>query len=179
MPVRGAQGVTSPLAGQMFFRMSLFSVFGGAKRWLGTNPDGSARKLTTADFFKARNQLHTQHPLPQELQQCHDHRHATSRADDRPGWPLLLGCALNGSGVAVSTARSQFKPDFVLRTQRVLNGCVMVTAERCRANSDRQPARRDTADYGGSASRTFGICRDEAHSILGAGKPPYAPAAGP
>mmetsp|Transcript_18660 Transcript_18660/g.56392 ORF Transcript_18660/g.56392 Transcript_18660/m.56392 type:complete len:308 (+) Transcript_18660:164-1087(+) len=47
------KGVSSPLAGQMFFRMSLFSVFGGAKRWLGTNPDGSTRTLSTADFFKA------------------------------------------------------------------------------------------------------------------------------
>lgn len=61
--MRGTQGVTSPLAGQMFFRMSLFSVFGGAKRWLGTNPDGSARQLTTADFFKARNSCTLDNPL--------------------------------------------------------------------------------------------------------------------
>lgn len=47
------KGVASPLAGQMFFRMSLFSTFGGAKRWLGTNADGSARQLQTADFYKA------------------------------------------------------------------------------------------------------------------------------
>eukprot|EP00887_Chlorella_sp_A99_P003975 scaffold11.g3975.t1 len=47
------KGVASPLAGQMFFRATLFSAFGASKRWLGTNPDGSARPLTDADFFKA------------------------------------------------------------------------------------------------------------------------------
>lgn len=47
------KGVTSPLAGQVVFRMSLFSVFGGAKRWLGTTSDGSKRTLSTADFYKA------------------------------------------------------------------------------------------------------------------------------
>ena len=45
--------MSSPLAGQMLFRMTLFSTFGWAKRWLGTNPDGSERQLTTADLFKA------------------------------------------------------------------------------------------------------------------------------
>ncbi|PRW60530.1 mitochondrial carrier [Chlorella sorokiniana] len=47
------KGVTSPLAGQMFFRATLFSAFGASKRWLATNPDGSTRQLTSADFFKA------------------------------------------------------------------------------------------------------------------------------
>lgn len=43
----------SPLAGQMFFRASLFSAFGASQRWLGTNADGTPRKLSTADFYKA------------------------------------------------------------------------------------------------------------------------------
>jgi solute carrier family 25 carnitine/acylcarnitine transporter 20/29 len=47
------KGVASPLAGQMVFRMTLFSAFGGAKRWLSTNADGSTRPLVTSDFFKA------------------------------------------------------------------------------------------------------------------------------
>lgn len=47
------KGVTSPLAGQMFFRATLFSAFGASKRWLGTNADGSTRALETLDFFKA------------------------------------------------------------------------------------------------------------------------------
>lgn len=47
------KGVTSPLAGQMFFRATLFGAFGGSKRWLGTNSDGSARALSTLDFYKA------------------------------------------------------------------------------------------------------------------------------
>ncbi|KAL4421587.1 hypothetical protein ABPG75_010878 [Micractinium tetrahymenae] len=47
------KGVTSPLAGQMFFRATLFSAFGASKRWLATNPDGTTRALTTADYFKA------------------------------------------------------------------------------------------------------------------------------
>ena len=50
----GEQGVTSPLAGQMFFRATLFGAFGWAKRWLATNADGSERPLTTLDFYKAR-----------------------------------------------------------------------------------------------------------------------------
>jgi len=50
----GPQGVTSPLAGQMFFRATLFGAFGWAKRWLATNPDGSTRPLVTSDFYKAR-----------------------------------------------------------------------------------------------------------------------------
>lgn len=49
----GAQGVTSPLMGQMFFRASLFGAFGASKRWLATNPDGSARPLQRSDFYKA------------------------------------------------------------------------------------------------------------------------------
>ena len=47
------QGVASPLAGQMFFRATLFSAFGASKRWLGTNPDGTMRELSDADYFKA------------------------------------------------------------------------------------------------------------------------------
>ena len=47
------KGVTSPLAGQMFFRATLFSAFGASKRWLGTTADGTTRALTTADFYKA------------------------------------------------------------------------------------------------------------------------------
>lgn len=47
------KGVTSPLAGQMFFRATLFSAFGASKRWLATNPDGSTRALSTADYYKA------------------------------------------------------------------------------------------------------------------------------
>jgi solute carrier family 25 carnitine/acylcarnitine transporter 20/29 len=47
------QGVASPLAGQMFFRASLFGAFGESKRWLATNADGSTRALRTADYYKA------------------------------------------------------------------------------------------------------------------------------
>ena len=47
------QGVTSPLAGQMFFRATLFGVFGESKRWLARkNPDGTARPLLISDFYK-------------------------------------------------------------------------------------------------------------------------------
>lgn len=38
---------------QMFFRATLFSAFGASKRWLATNPDGSTRTLSTADYYKA------------------------------------------------------------------------------------------------------------------------------
>lgn len=44
--------MTSPLAGQMFFRATLFGAFGASKRYLSTNADGSTRPLTTADFYK-------------------------------------------------------------------------------------------------------------------------------
>jgi len=47
------KGVASPLAGQMFFRATLFSTFGASKRWLSTNADGTTRALTDIDFFKA------------------------------------------------------------------------------------------------------------------------------
>jgi hypothetical protein len=47
------QGVTSPLAGQIVFRATLFGAFGAAKRWLSTNSDGTTRALTTLDFYKA------------------------------------------------------------------------------------------------------------------------------
>lgn len=46
------QGVTSPLAGQMLFRASLFGAFGESKRWLAKNPDGTSRALRPADFYK-------------------------------------------------------------------------------------------------------------------------------
>lgn len=168
--------MTSPLAGQMFFRMSLFSVFGGAKRWLGTNPDGSARQLTTADFFKARHQLHTCQPIARELQQCHDHLHATCRADDRPG-PAIPArlcpvwrrcCRLHRPRTAQATLCSQRSP----------NGGVTVAAGQCTASNYRQPSLRGTAEFAGSTSSTFGVCRDAAHCILGTGGPPHAPAEG-
>jgi solute carrier family 25 (mitochondrial carnitine/acylcarnitine transporter), member 20/29 len=47
------KGVTSPLAGQMFFRASLFGAFGESKRWLATNADGTSRALQPLDFYKA------------------------------------------------------------------------------------------------------------------------------
>lgn len=47
------KGVTSPLAGQMFFRASLFGAFGESKRWLGRNADGTTRPLVASDFYKA------------------------------------------------------------------------------------------------------------------------------
>ena len=37
----------------MFFRASLFTAFGASQRYIGTNADGTVRKLTTADFYKA------------------------------------------------------------------------------------------------------------------------------
>jgi len=37
----------------MVFRASLFSTFGAAKRWLGTDASGNAKPLTAADFYKA------------------------------------------------------------------------------------------------------------------------------
>lgn len=51
-PCALAQGVQSPLAGQIVFRSVLFGAFGAAKRWLSTNADGTVRPLTTADFYK-------------------------------------------------------------------------------------------------------------------------------
>lgn len=47
------KGVTSPLAGQMLFRASLFSSYGWAKRWLATNSDGTTRPLTDRDYYIA------------------------------------------------------------------------------------------------------------------------------
>jgi hypothetical protein len=47
------QGVASPLAGQMFFRASLFAAFGASKRWLATGADGKPRPLAAADYYKA------------------------------------------------------------------------------------------------------------------------------
>ena len=47
------KGVSSPLMGQMFFRATLFGAFGQAKRWLGTNADGTSRSLKPSDFYAA------------------------------------------------------------------------------------------------------------------------------
>ena len=58
-----AQGVQSPLAGQIVFRSVLFGAFGAAKRWLSTNADGTVRPLTTADFYKV-SLLSCPHKLP-------------------------------------------------------------------------------------------------------------------
>ena len=44
------KGVTSPLAGQMVFRATLFGAFGESKRWLS---DGGAKALTPAQYFQA------------------------------------------------------------------------------------------------------------------------------
>ena len=44
------KGVTSPLAGQMVFRATLFGAFGESKRWLS---EGGTRPLTTAQYFQA------------------------------------------------------------------------------------------------------------------------------
>ena len=74
------QGVTSPLAGQMFFRASLFSAFGASKRWLGTDADGNARQLTASDFYKVHTArvvlkavLHD-HLCSVHVQQCKPHQ---------------------------------------------------------------------------------------------------------
>lgn len=34
-------------------RATLFGAFGGSKRWLATNADGTMRPLSTLDFYKA------------------------------------------------------------------------------------------------------------------------------
>jgi solute carrier family 25 (mitochondrial carnitine/acylcarnitine transporter), member 20/29 len=47
------KGVAAPLAGQMFFRATLFSALGSSKRWLSTEADGTRRPLTTLDCYKA------------------------------------------------------------------------------------------------------------------------------
>eukprot|EP01062_Namystynia_karyoxenos_P062889 TRINITY_DN55747_c0_g1_i1.p1 TRINITY_DN55747_c0_g1~~TRINITY_DN55747_c0_g1_i1.p1 ORF type:complete len:303 (+),score=64.28 TRINITY_DN55747_c0_g1_i1:81-989(+) len=47
------RGVSSPLAGQMFFRASLFGTYGGTKRLLSQGPDGTQRELGLADFVLA------------------------------------------------------------------------------------------------------------------------------
>lgn len=47
------KGVAAPLAGQMFFRATLFSALGGAKRWLSTEADGTRRALTTLHCYMA------------------------------------------------------------------------------------------------------------------------------
>jgi len=47
------KGVTSPLAGQMFFRASMFSAFGASKRWLATDASGSVQPLTIGQGYLA------------------------------------------------------------------------------------------------------------------------------
>eukprot|EP00892_Ulva_mutabilis_P002063 jgi/Ulvmu1/11858/UM081_0016.1 len=47
------KGVAAPLAGQMFFRATLFSALGSSKRWLSTDSDGNRRQLTMLDCYKA------------------------------------------------------------------------------------------------------------------------------
>lgn len=47
------KGVAAPLAGQLMFRASMFTAFGASKRFLEQNADGTTRKLTNADFYKA------------------------------------------------------------------------------------------------------------------------------
>lgn len=47
-----AQGVTSPLAGQMLFRSIMFGAFGQTKTWFATNKDGSVRAPRYSDFYK-------------------------------------------------------------------------------------------------------------------------------
>ena len=47
------KGVTSPLAGQMFFRAALFSSLGSAKRFLATHPDGTKKPLSISDCYVA------------------------------------------------------------------------------------------------------------------------------
>lgn len=47
------KGVAAPLAGQMFFRATLFSALGSSKRWLSTDADGNRRQLTMLDCYKA------------------------------------------------------------------------------------------------------------------------------
>lgn len=47
------KGVAAPLAGQMFFRATLFSALGSSKRWLSTDAEGNRRDLTMLDCYKA------------------------------------------------------------------------------------------------------------------------------
>lgn len=47
------KGVAAPLAGQMFFRATLFSALGASKRWLSTAPDGTRKPLSVADCYLA------------------------------------------------------------------------------------------------------------------------------
>jgi len=68
-PCALAQGVQSPLAGQIVFRSVLFGAFGAAKRWLSTNADGTVRPLTTADFYKV-SLLPSQASLHKDLPCC-------------------------------------------------------------------------------------------------------------
>ncbi|KAK9863589.1 hypothetical protein WJX84_011011 [Apatococcus fuscideae] len=47
------KGVASPLAGQMFFRASLFSAFGQAKSWYSVDSNGRPCIPTNLDLYKA------------------------------------------------------------------------------------------------------------------------------
>jgi len=47
------KGVASPLVGQMFFRASLFSAFGFAKRGIAESKGVEVTKLEMSDFYKA------------------------------------------------------------------------------------------------------------------------------
>lgn len=46
------KGMSSPMAGQMFFRASFFAAFAESKNYLSRNADGTHRALTEADLFK-------------------------------------------------------------------------------------------------------------------------------
>ena len=46
------KGMSSPMAGQMFFRASFFAAFAESKNHLSRNADGTHRALTEADLFK-------------------------------------------------------------------------------------------------------------------------------
>ena len=47
------KGVAAPLAGQMFFRATLFGSLGASKRWLTTQADGTRTELTTLNCYQA------------------------------------------------------------------------------------------------------------------------------
>ncbi|KAL6783689.1 hypothetical protein ACKKBF_B05440 [Auxenochlorella protothecoides x Auxenochlorella symbiontica] len=47
------KGMSSPMAGQMFFRATFFAAFAESKALLSRQPDGSMKVLTDMDLFKA------------------------------------------------------------------------------------------------------------------------------
>lgn len=54
--IRGLyKGMSSPLAGQAFFRATFFAAFAESKAFLARGPDGTTHPLTEADLFKARS----------------------------------------------------------------------------------------------------------------------------